>query len=84
MAETFIDVTQIRQQTRKAVEAERARAEEARKKQRTNINVMLTEAASQGQDFLLIDKLEDQLQRELEQSGYTIGKHPSGAVRIGW
>lgn len=85
MADTFIDVKLLRQQTHEAVEAKRGKSEQVRQAKRAHINELLVEAAKNGVDFILIaSDLDPVLRDQLVATGYTIGKHPGGAVRIGW
>lgn len=85
MADSFIDVKLLRQQTFEAVEARKGKSEQVRKAYRAQINELLVEAAKNGVDYILIaSDLDPVLRDQLVATGYTIGKHPGGAVRIGW
>lgn len=85
MADSFIDVKLLRKQTSEAIEAKRGRSEQIRQGLRAQINEQLVEAAKSGVDFILVAAdLDPVLRDQLVATGYTIGKHPGGAVRIGW
>lgn len=86
MADSFVDVKLIRKQTNEARHAEAAMADENRKKRRAEINEAIIEASWRGIDFILVprESLDDVLRKELEMTGYSVGKNMNGMARIGW